>query len=181
MTIAADAPSQRLRDTMAKGVRTRHLREAALLARRFGMTKLKMYVIVGLPGETDEDIAELIEFARELGGILPLAIGVSPLVPKLHTPLGDAPFGGIPEIDRTLARLRRELRGVADLRSTSARWAWIEYRVSQGGQDVGLAALAAWRQGGSFAAWKAALASSAERGALEAAREHRRFAPAGMR
>jgi len=181
MTIAADAPSQRLRDKMAKGVRTRHLREAAILARRFGMTKLKMYVIVGLPGEGDEDITELIEFSRELAGILPLALGVSPLVPKLHTPLGDAPFAGIPEIERTLARLRRELRGIADLRSTSAKWAWIEYRVSQGAQDVGLAALEAWRSGGSFAAWKSALAGSDERGALRAAREHHHFAPAGMR
>ena len=181
MTVASDAPSQRQRDKMAKGLRAHHLRDAALLGRDAGMARLKMYVIVGLPGEAEDDIAELIDLSRELASILPLALAVSPLVPKLHTPLGDAPFAGIAAVDRVLVRLRRELGTVVDLRPTSARWAWIEYRVSQGGADTGLAAHEAWRQGGTFAAWKEALASAEERGALRASREHRLFPAAGMR
>lgn len=181
MTVASDAPSQRLRNTMSKAIRTRHLVNAAELARDAGMVKLKLYVIIGLPGETDADIDELIAFTRELSGILPTALGLSPLVPKLHTPLGDAPFAGMVSIDRTLKRLRNELGGVADLRSTSARWAWIEYRMSQGGQDAGEAALAAWRAGGAFAAWRDALADVDERGALDAAQRFNLFPAAGMR
>ncbi len=38
----------------------------------------------------------------------------------------------------------------------SPRWAWVEYMLAQGGEDAGLAALAAWRAGGTFAAWKRA-------------------------
>jgi radical SAM superfamily enzyme YgiQ (UPF0313 family) len=181
MTVASDAPSQRQRDRMAKALRTRHLLEAARLGRRAGMTRLKLYVIVGLPGETEEDVSELVALSRELAGILPLALGVSPLVPKLHTPLGDAAFAGIGPLDATLGRLKRELAGVAELRSTSARWAWVEYRMSQGGQDAGLAAMRAWQAGGGFAAWKRELAGAAERGALDAARRHGLFQPAGMR
>lgn len=180
LTVASDAPSQRQRDQMAKALRGKHLVHAARLARDAKMTRLKMYVIVGLPGERDDDITELIGLSRELASYLPLALGVAPLVPKLHTPLGDAPFAGIAAVDATLERLRRELPGV-DLRSTSARWAWVEYRMSQGAEDAGLAAHRAWLKGGRFADWKTELQDVDERGGLEAARRNGLFAPAGMR
>ena len=181
MTIASDAASQRLRNKVAKGLKTRHLLTAARLARDAGMRRLKLYVIVGLPDETPEDIDELIAFSRELAAILPLALGISPLVPKLHTPLGDAPFAGIPTVQRTLGRIRRELKGLVDMRATSARWAWVEYRMSQGGQDAGHAAYDACQRGGRFAHWKAALGEADERAALHAAQRYGSFVPAGMR
>lgn len=181
LTVASDAPSARLRGKMAKGLRTEHLREAARLARKFEMKRLKMYVIVGLPDETEADIEELIELSRELAAELPLVLGVSPLVPKLHTPLGDAPFAGVRAIDRILDTLRRGLGGVADVRATSGRWAWVEYRMSQGDQEAGLAALEAWKHGGRFAAWKRAFAGVTERGGLEAARRAALWPAAGMR
>lgn len=181
MTIASDAPSQRLRNTLAKGIRTKHLLNAAQLARQAGMKKAKLYVIIGLPGETDADIDELISFTKEMAGILPTALGMSPLVPKLHTPLGDAPYAGVAEVDRTLKRLRKALGGVAVLRSTSAKWAWVEYRMSQGGQDAGPAALAAWKAGGGYRAWAEAFADVEERGALRAAQSFNLWQAAGMR
>ncbi len=181
MTVASDAPSQRLRGKLAKGIRTRHLVEAARLAKDAGMTRLKMYVIVGLPDERDEDIDELIVLSQELSEILPVALGLSPLVPKLHTPLGDAPFAGVAAIDHTLKRLKRELGGVAEVRSTSAKWAWVEYRMSQGAQDAGLAALEAWENGGGYRAWESALGGADERGALDAARRHALWDASGMK
>jgi hypothetical protein len=45
------------------------------------------------------------------------------------------------------------------VRPTSARWAWVEYMLAQGDSRAGLAALDAWRAGGSFAAWKRAFAA----------------------
>lgn len=181
MTVASDAPSQRLRNKLAKGIKTRHLLNAAQLAKDAGMVKLKMYLIIGLPDETDADIDELIEFTRELSRIMPTAIGCSPLVPKLHTPLGDAPFAGIPETDRTLKRIRRALGGVAELRSTSAKWAWVEYRMSQGGADAGFAAYQAWQEGGDFRAWERALVLTDETAARSAADRYGLFRAAGMR
>jgi radical SAM superfamily enzyme YgiQ (UPF0313 family) len=181
MTVASDAPSQRLRGKLAKGIRARHLIEAAQLARDAGMVRMKMYVIVGLPDERDEDIDELIGLCQELGRILPTALGISPLVPKLHTPLGDAPYAGIAEVQRTLSRLERGLRGSAEVRSTSAKWAWVEYRMSQGGQDAGLAALKAWRAGASFRDWEQALGEAEERGGLSAAVSADLWPAAGMK
>ena len=181
MTVASDAPSQRLRGKMAKGLRTRHFTEVARLAQGAGLNKLKLYVIIGLPGEESSDIDELIEFTKELASILPVALGVSPLVPKLHTPLGDSDFAGIQTIDRRLKRLKRELGGVSKVRSTSAKWAWVEYRMSQGDGDAGLAALEAWRQGGSFADWKRALSPLPERPALKAAQDSGLWLASGMK
>ncbi|HET6343387.1 MAG TPA: hypothetical protein VFH51_00590, partial [Myxococcota bacterium] len=63
---------------------------------------------------------------------------------------------GIAEAERRLERLRRGLMPRVEVRPTSARWAWVEYLLAQGGPEAGLAALDAWRQGGSFAAWKRA-------------------------
>ena len=45
------------------------------------------------------------------------------------------------------------------MRPTSARWAWVEYMLAQCGPEAGLAAMDAWRAGGSFAAWKRAFAA----------------------
>ena len=66
---------------------------------------------------------------------------------------------GIREIDGRLERLRRGLQGKAEVRPTSARWAWVEYMLAQCGPEAGLAAMDAWRAGGSFAAWKRAFAA----------------------
>ena len=49
------------------------------------------------------------------------------------------------------------MRGRVELRPTSPKWAWVEYRLAQGGFEAGLAAARATRAGGRFADWKAAL------------------------
>jgi hypothetical protein len=61
-------------------------------------------------------------------------------------------------IQDRLERLRRGLRGRADVRSTSARWAWVEYVLAQGGIAEGEALLEAVRAGGRFADYRKAFA-----------------------
>ncbi len=62
LTTASDGSSQRLRDQMQRKARERHIEKAAMLAREHKMKRLKLYMMVGLPDETDDDIDELIEF-----------------------------------------------------------------------------------------------------------------------
>jgi radical SAM superfamily enzyme YgiQ (UPF0313 family) len=165
LTTASDGASQRLRGLIERGTTERHILRAAELARRFKLKRLKLYQMVGLPGETAEDIDELIRFSGELARIVPLSLGLSPFVAKRNTPLDGAPFEPIPSIEDKLSRLRAALKGVAEIRPSSARWAWVEYMLSQGGEEAGLAAMDAWRKGGSFAAWKNAFRDrSAEAG-----------------
>ena len=156
LTTASDGASERLRKAIDRKTSEQVLLRAAELAREHRFERLKLYLMVGLPGETEEDLDELIRFGSELSKVIPLSYGIAPFVAKRNTPMDGAPFVPIPEIERRLERIRRGLRGRAEIRPTSARWAWIEYMLAQTGEDAGLAALDAWRDGGSFADWKRA-------------------------
>lgn len=163
MTVALDAASARLRDAIEKNLRDRHIEAAAELARAHGMRHLKLYVIVGLPEESDEDRAELVQFVRRLSQRIPIVLGVSPFVPKWRTPLADAPFAGPPAVRKMLTTLKRDLKGLATIRGPGPREAYVEYRLAQGGFHHGAAAVAVADAGGSLGAWRVALTSLDER------------------
>ena len=156
LTTASDGASQRLRDNIQRRTREEHLIRAATLVRKCKLERLKLYEMVGLPGETLEDIDELVRFSLELARIGPLSLAISPFVAKRNTPLDGAPFEPVASLSRKLARLRAGVKNKVEIRSVSARWAWLEYMLSQGGESAGLAALKAYRNGGSFHAWRRA-------------------------
>jgi hypothetical protein len=103
-----------------------------------------------------EDIGELICFSLELSNIAPLSLSIAPFAAKRNTPLADAPFEPIASVSNKLSRIRTGLKGKVEVKPSSARWAWIEYMLSQGDELAGLAAMDAWRDGSGFAAWKQA-------------------------
>ncbi|HEX9572737.1 MAG TPA: radical SAM protein [Myxococcales bacterium] len=158
LTTAADGASERLRKALDRRTTSAQLLRVAELAREAGFHKLKLYLMVGLPGETEDDLAELARLSEEISRIVPLSFGCAPFVAKRNTPMDGAPYAGVPEVEAKLAFLRARLRGRAEVRPTSARWAWVEYVLAQGGAEAGLAAEQAWRAGGSFASWKRAFA-----------------------
>lgn len=156
LTVALDGCSRRLREAIDRHTDEQDILNAARLAKAAGMKRLKIYVMVGLPGETDADVDELVRFARDAASVLPLSLGVSPFAAKRNTPLDGAPFGPIPVLEARLKRLQKGLRGRAEVRPTSARWAWVEHVLAQHGPEAGLAVLDAWKAGGSFAAFRRA-------------------------
>ncbi|HXI56731.1 MAG TPA: radical SAM protein [Polyangia bacterium] len=159
LTTAADGASERMRTAIERKTKEKHLLRAAALCSEHKLRLLKLYMMLGLPGETMDDIDELGRFALELAAVAPkLALSIAPFVAKRNTPLDGSPFESIALIDAKLARLRAKLRGRVDVRLTSPKWAWIEYRLAQGGFAAGAAAAVATRAGGRFADWKAALA-----------------------
>jgi radical SAM superfamily enzyme YgiQ (UPF0313 family) len=160
LTTAADGASQAMRDRIQRGTSEEDLLGAARLCRAHGMTALKLYVILGLPGETMADVDELERFALELASLAPrLVITVASFVAKRNTPLDGSPFEDIAILEAKLARLRAGLRGRVKLTGESPKWAWIEYRLAQGGFGEGRAAVTAARAGAGFAAWRKALSS----------------------
>jgi radical SAM superfamily enzyme YgiQ (UPF0313 family) len=156
LTTAADGASERLRTALDRKTTAAQLVKTAELAREAGFARLKLYLMVGLPGEEDEDLDELVRLAAEISRILPLRFGCAPFVAKRNTPMDGSPFTPIEETERRIAYLRAKLRGRAEIRPTSPRWAWVEYMLAQGDESAGLAAEDAWRAGGSFASWKRA-------------------------
>jgi radical SAM superfamily enzyme YgiQ (UPF0313 family) len=157
LTVASDGTSQRMRDFARKGIKERHLERCAELVRDHQMKLLKLYMVFGYPGETMADIEEMIGFLRELSKICNVALGLSPLVAKKNTPLDGSPFENQKVIQERIKRIHRELGGQVEVRATSARWAWIEYELAQGGFDMADAAEEAYRRGAKFGAWKAAI------------------------
>jgi hypothetical protein len=158
LTTALDGASERMRGLIERRGREPHYQSAAELARKYGMDKLKLYLMIGLPGESDEDIDECVRFVAELSRVIPVALGVAPFCAKRNTPLDRMPFAGVSLVQERLARLRRGLAGRADVRSTSAKWAWIEYVLSQGGPLEAEALLTAVRTGGRYADYRRAFA-----------------------
>lgn len=156
LTVASDGASEQLRAQIQRRTHERHLIRAAELARQHKLRQYKVYMMVGVPGETSQDLDELIRFTKELSSIVKTSLGVAPFVAKRNTPLDGTPFAGIKEIEQKLMYLRKGLGAAAEVRPTSARWAWVEYVLAQGGMDAGRRAYQAYRAGGQFQAWQQA-------------------------
>ncbi|MFI5298720.1 MAG: B12-binding domain-containing radical SAM protein [Polyangiales bacterium] len=158
LTTAMDGPSERVRKQLDRRAEIRHLLTAAENARAAKMDRLKLYLMIGLPGETDADIDECVGFTTELSRVVPVALGIAPFCPKRNTPLVDAVYAGVDVVEHRLDRLKRGLKGRADVRTTSAKWAWIEALLAKGGVAHGRAIVDAVAGGATFAAYRRALA-----------------------
>ncbi len=96
LTIAVEAADERLRQIVNKPLKDKDLLAAVEAAYKAGWQKLKLYFMVGLPGETEQDIKKIVQLSfqlaklrKEFGGrTAQINITISWLVPKPHTPLG---------------------------------------------------------------------------------------------
>jgi radical SAM superfamily enzyme YgiQ (UPF0313 family) len=162
LTVAADGASERMRRVVERSTQAKHLIRSAEFARTHRLHTLKVYMMLGVPSETDADVDELVELSKELAAIHPrVAYGLAPFVAKRNTPLDGTDFAGINVVEARIARLRRGLSaaglgGKVEVRPTSSRWAWVEYMLAQGESNAGLAVMDAHHAGGSFAAYKKA-------------------------
>jgi radical SAM superfamily enzyme YgiQ (UPF0313 family) len=156
LTTAMDGASERLRKAIDRRTTAEQLQQVAERARAAGIERVKLYLMVGLPDETDEDIEECAALVRKLSHTIPVSLGISAFCPKKNTPLAEAPFAGTRVIDKRLALLRARIAGRAEVRATSARWGWVESVLARGGEAEAEAVLQATRLGGSFAAYRRA-------------------------
>jgi len=141
LTVAADGPSERMRRAIRKGVTEDHLRACADLAAIHRLNRLKIYAMVGLPGEEDQDVEELARLVEALAERVSVSLSVSPFVPKRFTPLEGAPFAGVPVLRRRLSLLARKVGGRARLRVTSPREAEREWHWSHLGLEAARSAI----------------------------------------
>lgn len=159
ITVASDGISERMRTSLHRHIEADDLRKAAhMVAAQGSFRGLKLYQMIGAPGETDDDVTELIEFASELASIVRLTLTFSTFVAKRNTPLDGQPFLGVKAADARLARIRKGLRGKVQMRPQSPRWAHVEYMLAQRGAEGGHAALQAVRAGGRYRDWVQAFA-----------------------
>jgi radical SAM family uncharacterized protein/radical SAM-linked protein len=157
-TLAPEAGTQRLRDVIQKEYREEQLLDAARQFADLGWRSLKLYFMIGLPSETEEDvlgIALLAERVRRAGqGRLRVTASVSTFSPKPHTPFQWAAELSIEETQARQALLRRELgrRGI-EFRWHDSQLSWLEGIFSRGDRRLARVIETAQRNGARFDGW----------------------------
>jgi len=157
LTFAPEAGNERLRRVINKNISEEVILETLAATLDRGWTKLKLYFMLGLPGETINDVRSIVELVAKiyhLGEILRLQIGTSVLIPKPHTPCQWL-------AQETEEQLRPKFEILKQgLRWTRVRFSWpdpkasqIEAALSRGDRRLGKVIYHAWQLGSKFDAW----------------------------
>ncbi len=165
LTFAPEAGSQRLRDVINKNVTEEDLLRSCRVAFEGGWNSLKLYFMLGLPTETDEDVTAI---ARLAGKVLDtwrqyaanksrgirITVSTSMFVPKPHTPFQWEAQVGIEEYLRRVKLLK------AGITSKSITYNWhephvsfVEAALSRGDRRMGAVIEQVWRSGGRLDSW----------------------------
>jgi radical SAM family uncharacterized protein len=161
-TFAPEAGSQRLRDIINKGVSDEEIERCAELAFRRGWSSLKLYFMIGLPGETMADVVAIADICRRIlevgkkhhGGRVAVKANVSTFVPKVATPFMWAGQDSTDEIEAKVSALRQTIHGRGlDLRWSDPSTSLLEAALGRGDRRLNAVIRGAWRKGAHFDAW----------------------------
>ncbi len=146
VTVAPEAGSERMRRVINKNLTEREILRAAEWLVSEGVDSLKMYFMVGLPTEHDDDVDAIADLVGSMiaspgigGRVRSLALSVNPFVPKPWTPFQWEPMDDLSSIRRKLERLRRRLARFdnVSLDAESPREAYYQTLLSRGDRRVG--------------------------------------------
>jgi radical SAM superfamily enzyme YgiQ (UPF0313 family) len=164
ITIAPEAGSQRLREAIRKGICEEDILGAMGKIADLNVKQVKLYFMIGLPSETDDDIEEIINltlkckemFERKRSGTR-LTLNIAPFVPKAGTSFQRFPAAPVKTLDDRMARLKDRLmpQGIR-LKMESPPWSEIQAVLSRG--DAKIAGVLADVEKPSLSAWRRAVA-----------------------
>lgn len=163
--IAPDGGSERLRRVINKGIVEQDVLQAAEVLVQAGINNLKLYFMIGLPTETQEDLDELVSLTlkvkakmlaigRARGRLSNLSLSVNSFVPKAWTPFQFHPFAPLKELKEKIQFLRKQLRSIPNVKITAERpvHSFFQAVLARGDRRVGKALSALlhtsgkWRQ-----------------------------------
>ncbi len=162
LTFAPEAGTQRMRDVINKNIREEDITRTAHRVFSRGWSRMKLYFMIGLPSEEDEDVAGIMELGhrmKEIGreyhrGKAGVTVAVSSHVPKPHTPFQWAAMDSLGEIQRKqdiLLQLARRYR--LEFRRHDPRTSLLEGLIGRGDRRVAAVIESAWRKGARFDGW----------------------------
>jgi radical SAM superfamily enzyme YgiQ (UPF0313 family) len=163
LTIAPEAGSQRLRKVINKSITEEHVLSSIKMAHKYHIENIKLYYIVGLPTETDEDIDEMIGFLSQVKKFMKsignktghLSISVNPFIPKPFTPFQWFGMESVEIISARINKLQNQLKsqGIRVL-FESPRLSEIQSALSRGDRLTGFLLHEIYRQGGKAPAYR---------------------------
>lgn len=165
LTFAPEAGSQRLRDAINKNVTEEDLLNTCRLAFEGGWNTIKLYFMLGLPTETDEDVLGIAELANQVlhtwrlyaknknRGVR-ITVSTSCFVPKPHSPFQWESQNTMEEYIRKVNLLRDNIKA----KNVVYNWhdphtSYIEATLSRGDRRMGKVIENVWRAGGRLEAW----------------------------
>jgi radical SAM superfamily enzyme YgiQ (UPF0313 family) len=170
LTIAPECGSDRLRRVINKTVTNDEIIERAEVIFANGIENLKLYYMIGLPTETDEDLEairtltlqmreRMLVHGKARGRLGRIVGSVNPLIPKPGTAFQWLPMENVKETDRKIAKLRKLMSGIDNVYFTikSERHSYYQALLSLGDRRVASVIVAAERNGGQ---WRAAVAET---------------------
>jgi radical SAM family uncharacterized protein/radical SAM-linked protein len=158
-TIAPEAGTERLRKVINKDFTDEEILQTAQWVFSHGWAAVKLYFMIGLPSETDEDLDGIIQLARTIAGEAPgkarVTVNISPFVPKAHTPFQWVAQDPEPDLKRKLDHLQKKLRGG----KIQVRWgrtdqALLEGTLARGDRRIARVIEMAWRSGATMDGWE---------------------------
>ncbi|HEM61499.1 MAG TPA: radical SAM protein, partial [Chloroflexi bacterium] len=158
ITIAPEAGSERLRRRIRKGVSTEDIISAAERVARYDFPHLKLYFMLGLPGEERSDVEAIVVLIQEVRKRFTrrVTVNVTPFVPKAQTPFQGVAMASRHTIEGRLDYVKRELRALGvETRADSPRWAEVQGILARGDRALGKALEAL--KGTTWSAWRRAL------------------------
>ncbi|AKT43608.1 TIGR03960 family B12-binding radical SAM protein [Chondromyces crocatus] len=165
LTFAPEAGSQRMRDVVNKNVTEEQLLETAERVFSRGFGKMKLYFMIGLPTETDEDVRGIVETgartaatgrrAAGKGKPADVTVSVSTHVPKPHTPFQWAAMDSLSEVSRKQQLLRSTVRPyrAVTLRTHEAHASVLEGIFARGDRPLADVLERAFHNGARFDSW----------------------------
>jgi radical SAM superfamily enzyme YgiQ (UPF0313 family) len=177
IALAPEAGSQRLRQTIRKNFSEDDILKAVERVAEEKVEQLKLYFMIGLPTESDEDIEDIVDLTLKCKAVLDrglagsavpegrrresrVTLSVSPFVPKAGTPFQWLPMERLDTLQRRLAMLKNRLakRGIS-VSGDSPAWSHVQGMLARG--DSRLAGALAAVEDSSLSGWRKALAGCA--------------------
>jgi radical SAM family uncharacterized protein/radical SAM-linked protein len=155
LTFAPEAGTDRLRDVIAKDLAEQEIIDTIVLAWQKGWKLVKLYFMVGLPGESEADIKGIVDLVRLIKQKTPglnFNITLSPFVPKTQTPFQWYEMADKQVIKDRLSYLRKNLP--ASVKSHDVNGSVLEAVIARGDRRVSKAIYLAWQKGCRFDQWK---------------------------
>ncbi len=163
LTLAPECGNEILRWKLHKCIQDDDILAVARESSRFSLSSLRLYYMIGLPGEADEDVYSIIRLTTKIIRIMKLSnycrisVSINQFVPKAETPMERAPQENITIVEEKIKRLKKDMPREVKLHIESPRLALVQGLLARGDRRLsGALSMSAGLQG--FSGWERMLA-----------------------